>query len=157
MITLNQFPTHIEYTENVRAPNKFVKVNNQNIYNGKIGRFSRNIAVRNLHKYVKSSLVNVNKISKYPVVIHYDFYTVRNHGSISMRKGNIIWKPPSLSYVPNWDIDNLAFLWIKVINDTLQEEGILKNDNVNFVEGGFYRINYVDDIKDRKIIIKFIS
>jgi hypothetical protein len=156
MIVLDKFPTHIEYTDNKTAPNKFIKINNQSIYNGKLNRFSRAIAVKNLHGYIESKIKqSCCPIQKYPITITYIIKTVKNHGSISMRKGKLYWKEANASYVPNWDIDNLAFLWIKAINDTLVKSGIIPEDNVSYVKGGKYKIKYVKDLNNREIIIKF--
>jgi len=154
-LVLDKFPTHVAYTENKKAPDKYTKVNNQSIYNGKINRFSRNTAVRNLHSYVEGKIPSSTKLVNYPLKIKYLIRTVKNHGSISRRNGKIIWKPAKKDYVPTWDIDNLAFLWIKTINDTLTKKGVIIDDNVNYVISGCYEVEFVDDLEDREIIVTF--
>ena len=92
-IILKEFPIHIAKSDNKHAPNKMVKLNNQNIYSGALNRFGRAIVIKNLHEYIISQIPKGFKIDNYPVKIHYLFRTVRNHGSISMRKHKTCWKP----------------------------------------------------------------
>ena len=47
----------------------------------------------------------------------------------------MIWKKHKPDYKPNWDLDNLAVLWIKIINDTLTQKGIIVDDTVEYVQG----------------------
>lgn len=157
VIKLNEFPTHIAKTNNKVAANKFIKINNQSIYNGALNKFGRAIAVENMHDYIslevkKSGYAGTN-IDK-QCDIRYKFYTVLNHGSISMRKGVIHWKPSSSNYIPNWDIENLASIWIKTGNDTLVKEGVIVDDNVSIIRSVTYEFIEVEDLTDRKIEIE---
>ena len=154
-IVLKQFPTHIAYTDNKYAPNKMKKLNNQNIYNGALNRFSRAIAMRNLHHYIIDQIPKGMVIDKYPIKIHYLFKTVKNHGSISMRKTGICWKPPKDDYKANWDIQNLAMIWMKAGDDALTRAGVIIDDNVAFVQGSSYDLKFVEKLEDREIIITF--
>lgn len=155
-IIFKQFPTHIAKTNNARAPNKYVKINNQSIYNSNLNRFSRNIAVGNLHKYVIDIIPKGFKAPT-PSKIHFVFKTPINHGSISRRNGIISWKPAKESYIPNWDIENLATLWVKVINDGLVKSGALPDDSVRYITGISYEFLPVENLKDREIIVNFIE
>ena len=130
-IVIPEFLTHVEKTDNKVAPNKFVKINNQTIYNGAITRFTRN-----------------------PVKIKFIIKTVLNHGSISRRNGKINWKKVGKNYVPNWDIENLSSIWIKCINDVLVKKRILVDDNVKFIKKISYEFEEVDDISEREIIVE---
>jgi len=157
-ITLNEFPTHIAKTNNKIKANKMLKINNQAIYNGFIGRFTRNIVINNLHDYLSIEIGRyvpglIRKKIELPVNITVDIYTVINHGSISMRSGKLCWKPAKASYEPTWDIDNLATIWIKCINDVLVKEGVLPDDNVSCISGMRYNFIEVQDLKDRKLEI----
>ena len=156
-IQLKKFPTHVEYTDNKVAPNKLIKVNNQSIYNGRLNRFARNIAVTNLHEWVISQIPNPIPVRKYPVTINYTFRLVKNHGSIMCRNGKIFWKPVKPSYEPNWDIQNVAHLWMKVTDDALVKAGVLADDDVRYVKGESYHYEWVDNLDKREIIVKFIS
>lgn len=154
-ITLNKFPTHIAKTDNKIAPNKFIKITNQSIYNGTLNRFARAIVVNNMHDFVIENVPKGFKV-KTPCKPKYEFYTVRNHGNIRRTKnGELSWKPPKSNFEATWDDDNLAFLWMKTIRDALTKAGVWKDDNVDYVRGGDYDLFFVNKLEDRKIIIKF--
>lgn len=156
-IVLNQFPTHIAISDNKYAPNKYMKITNQAIYNGAMNRFSRATAVRNLHDYVISCIPDGFGKIKEPVKPIYTFYVVRNHGNIRRSKtGSIIWKKPEKDYKATWDDDNLVFLWIKTLRDALTIAGVWEDDNVDFVRGGDWELIFVDDIKEMKITVNFM-
>lgn len=152
-----EFPTHVAKTNNKVAPNKMLKINNQAIYNGYINRFTRNIVIGNMHRWLEKALGKSSShkldTSLFPVTVTVNIYTVKNHGSISMRSGTVRWKPAKASYKPNWDIDNLATIWIKAICDVLTKEGIIPDDNISYIKGIRYNYFEVEDIKDRKIEI----
>lgn len=152
-IKLPQFPTHVPYTSNKKAPDKYIKVNNQNIYNGAIARFGRNTAVKNLHHFFLAYMPSDVK-AETPVKILYTIKTVVNHGAIQRRKGEIMWKYPSDKYVPNWDIENLAGILIKTGNDSLVKARIIPDDSIEFLTNIEYEYVQVDDIDNREIIIK---
>lgn len=158
IITLNEFPTHIAKTDNKVAPNKMLKINNQAIYNGSLNRFSRNIVIKNLHNYISNNLLLYKGLYKreshnYPLSIKIIIYTVINHGNISMRNGKVNWKPPKKGYKPTWDIENLASIWIKAINDSLTLNGFIPDDNIAYIDNISYEYIEVKNFKDRKIEI----
>jgi hypothetical protein len=154
-IVLKEFPTHIAKTDNKYAANKMLKINNQAIYSGALNRFQRAIVVKNMHEYFIKCIPRGFKIDNYPVKINYLFRTVRNHGSISMRKGKTCWKPVEDDYKANWDIQNLAMIWMKTGDDALQEAGVIVDDNADYVHGGQYEVEFVEKLEDREIIITF--
>jgi Holliday junction resolvase RusA-like endonuclease len=161
-IVIPEFPTHMAKTDNKYAPNKMIKLNNQSIYNGALNRFARAIVMNNMHEYLASHLEPAleefrKSMVVYPVCIHLEVHTVVNHGSISMRKGKTCWKPAKEDYVPEWDIENLATIWIKALNDTLTKTGFLSDDNIKFVDCVGYKFKPVNDINERKLIIKIES
>lgn len=154
-VVIPEFLTHVEKTDNKVAPNKFIKINNQTIYNGAITRFTRNTVITNMHDYIDSEL---SKHILVPFVgaveVSFKIRTVINHGSISRRNGKINWKKASKNYTPNWDIENLSSIWIKCINDVLVKRKILFDDNVKFIKKISYEFEEVDDISKREIVIE---
>jgi|AntDeeMinimDraft_6_1070357.scaffolds.fasta_scaffold04691_2 Holliday junction resolvase RusA-like endonuclease len=159
IIVLNRFPTHLAKTDNKFAPNKMQKLNYQSIYNGSLNRFGRAIVMKNMHNYLakefKPYLSSFKKESlTYPIEMHLELHTVYNHGSISMRKNKICWKPVKATYSPTWDLDNFADIWKKGINDVLEQEGFIKNDSVQYIDGGHQKYHRVEHIDDRKLIIR---
>lgn len=159
-VILDKFPTHIEKTNNKIKEDKFIKINNQAIYNSGLSRFSRNTVMKNLSSYIIRTLKpqfkpSETKTLEFPLNITISICTVINHGSISRRNGNIMWKYPSEDYVPNWDIDNLGVIWGKAILDALVKLKIIPDDNVNYVKSVTYGFIPVEDIEDRQILIEF--
>lgn len=149
-----EFLTHIAKTNNKIADNKYIKINSQSIYNGALARFSRAIVVNNIHEYIESFIGAYKGLNiDYPVAIQYEFHTVLNHGSISMRKGKINYKPVKDNYKPNFDLENLAGIWIKCGNDTLVKNKVIIDDNVSIIREVSYKFIPVDDLNKRKIVI----
>jgi len=147
--------THVPKTDNKKAPNKYIKINNQAIYNGALNTFARAIVVENLHKYFSDSIpdeylgLKLEKVKS----IEYQFLTVRNHGSIQRRSGLKTWKPAKKDYVPNWDLNNLSDLWVKIGNDALVLSGVLADDNVGVIPKTSYSYVEVDHIDELELIV----
>lgn len=157
-IIIPQFITHIPKTKNKSSPNKYIKINNQLIYNSNLNRFARNIVVNNLHEYLFPYIVKVvPKLNNPPYQVSLDIYVPINYGNVSRRikKGvpYISWKEPNKNYNPTWDIDNLGDLWLKVFKDALQISGVLENDNVKFVKiNGPTTFHEIKTLDNRKLI-----
>ena len=155
---LCRFPTHIAYTKSTKNP-KYVKINYQNIYNGMISRFTRATMIGNLHSYISENISEGSPIGE-NLDEEIEIHTIINHDTISRRRNKegvygIYWKPPQEGYIPGWDIENLASIWSKVINDTLIGLKYLKDDNIDYIRSIKYKFIPVEDIDERKIIIKF--
>jgi hypothetical protein len=159
-IELNEFPTHIPYTKNKVAPNKYCKINNQSLYNGKINRQSRAVFMENMHKYILNNLPNI-KLTEFPIWVSLDFYTIINHGSIQRRMKDgipqILYPEVKEGYVPTWDLDNLATIWRKAINDSLTHKGIIPDDNVAYIQKNSDTLHFIEDVRQRKIVITLKS
>lgn len=151
-----QWPTHVAITKNKRAPDRYVKVNSQGIYNGAIARFGRNVAVKNLHKYFLQHIPRGTVIEP-PVKIKYIIKTVVNHGSIMRRNNKIHWKYPDKEYIPNWDIENLAGILIKTGNDSLVKAKVIPDDSIEYLHNIEYEFQPVRDLEDREIIIQIYT
>lgn len=153
-ILIKPLPTHIAKTNNKKAPNKYMKINNQSIYNGTLNYFSRNIVVANLRNVIMKSISKNAKID-YPIRVKILIKTVYNHDNIRRMKkdGRIIWNPPKPNYKPSWDCDNLSVLWIKTIQDAIVKFGLIPDDTVEYIRGGSYDIEFVNSIKDIEMII----
>lgn len=149
IITIPEFLTHVN-----KSANKYLKINNNAIYSGNMHRFTRSKVVKDLHDYFEPYLkpfkgLNIsNKVN-----ITYNIHTVLNHGSISLRKGVLCWKPVKKGYKPTWDLENLASLWVKVGNDSLTLSNVIEDDNVGIVKKISYEFFEVQDINKRKIEI----
>jgi len=148
-IVIPEFWTHCN-----KSANKYQKLNNQGLYSGAIHRFTRSKIVYDLHEYLSLYMIpykglNITKVKQ----ITYKIYTVINHGSISMRSGKLCWKPATKTYIPTWDIENLASLWVKIGNDTLTLNNVIKDDNVSIITKISYEFIEIDELNKRKIEI----
>lgn len=160
-IRIPEFLTHVAKTQNKVAADKYVKINNNTIYSGAINRFTRAKVVENLHNYISDYLddIDLNKMIADEGLSHvhfrFTFKTVKNHGDIrrSAKTGSISWKKPPKNYVPRWDIENLASIWIKTFNDTLIVKGMMKDDSIDFLTGVTYEYQPCEDISEREIIV----
>ena len=145
--------SHIACTDNKNVPNKMMKINGQSIYNGSLNKFKRAIVVDNMHYYfdynIPQEMLNLN--IKSIKSIGYIFHTVINHGTISRRNGVRCWKPAAKNYEPNWDIENLASIWIKTGNDALSKAKVISDDNVSVIKKVMYGFNEVYDIDDLEL------
>lgn len=156
-LSLPLFPTHLAKTNNKTKANTMWKVNGQGIYSRSLNEFARAHVVNAAHDYIveeikKQGLENIKLNGK--MVIVYEITTVYNHSTISLRGGKLSWKPATINYEPNWDVENLASFWTKVGNDALTIGGVIIDDNVRFIQGTSHIFHKCDHIDDRKIEIK---
>jgi hypothetical protein len=148
--------THIPKTQNKNKKDKYIKINNQSIYNGLLNRFTRAIVVENLHAYFANNIEEEFKglsIDSNNIKLLYEFYTVYNHGDVRLLKTGISWNPPKKGYEPRWDLDNLADLWCKIGSDTLVLEKVIKEDTVQFIKEKTCRFIEIKELYDAKIDI----
>ena len=149
-----EFPliTHIAKTNNKIAADKMFKINNQSFYSQSLNRFARAVVVANMQDYVVSHVRDKITIKKSEHIL-YHFKVVKNFSNIRMIKGKLHWKKPEKDYIPNWDVNNLSDVWIKIGNDSLTLAGIIKDDNASVINLTSYKVSYVDDIKDMTLTI----
>lgn len=159
-----QFPTHVPVTHNKKAPDKYQKINGQNLYSGAMNHYQRDTAVNWLHNYLSTAipedkwncviiaLENVN----YPIQSHLFFYAPLNYGTVKRIKGNIVWHPAEPDYIPNWDIDN-QWIWNKLFCDVLQLKHVIPNDNVKYINSFGITFVQTSDLNDRKLMFKLYT
>lgn len=156
-IVLDKFPTHLPITNNKKAANKYVKINNQTIYNGYINRFSRAILINNMHNYIVSKIPKGLEVIRFPILVHLEIHTVINHGDISRFKGIVRNKPAKIGYKPDWDIENLAAIWRKAINDSLVTAKVIPDDTIEYVIGNSEEFIKTNSLETSKIVINLIK
>jgi hypothetical protein len=69
-------------------------------------------------------------------------------------KRKVSWKEAPIDYKPNWDIGNLALIWLKCLDDVLIKKGILPDDTVEHLRRTTYEFTPVTSLKDRKLVYK---
>jgi hypothetical protein len=98
-----------------------------------------------------------------PVETKLTVYAPINYGVMKMIKDKetgrrkTSWKPAADDYKPNWDIGNLALIWIKCLDDVLIKKGILPDDTVEFLRRTQYEFVPVSNLKNRKLVYKIKS
>jgi len=65
--------------------------------------------------------------------IRLEFHAPINYGDVRMYKGEVRWKEPKKDYLAKWDVDNM-WIWGKIFNDTLTEEGFITDDSASYVK-----------------------
>lgn len=144
--------THVAKTNNKKAPNKYFKINFNELYSGNLHHHSRSIVMENLHNYIINYLPNTNLVNIKHLVLR--FRVVKNIGDIRLIKGRYSWKKPKEDYEPSWDTDNYSFIWIKAIKDSLVLNGNLPDDTFSFINKTSFVFEIVDDIADMHISIE---
>jgi hypothetical protein len=110
-----------------------------------------------MHGYIEKH-IPPNLTIQGPVETKLIVYAPINFGSVKMvlsrqtGKRQITWKPPLATYKPNWDIGNLALVWLKSLDDVLIKKGILPDDTIEYIQRTSYEFRPVKDFKDRKLV-----
>lgn len=153
-IVLEEFLTHVSLTKT-----KLFKISTQGIYNSKLHYHSRSKVVDTIKTFIKFSIANTTAINpkNFPLKIHLIFYAPINWGNVRMSKGVLRWTPAKSGYHPVHDLDNLAWVWGKTIQDCLVERGIIPEDTVEFINRIEYQFISVENFNDRKIVVRLIS
>ena len=155
LFRLERFPSHIAITDNKVAVNRYMKINNQSIYNGKLNTFSRAVAIANMHKYINSQIKEVTVIER-PIQLVIRINTVYNHDCIKRNKvGNITWKPYKEDFEPSWDEDNLRVIWEKCIKDCMTKARYWGDDTVKICRGVDSLVQFVDHLDDMCIVVGY--
>jgi len=117
----------------------------------------RNAFVGAMHTYIEKHIPK-NLSIEGPVTTEIVVYAPVNYGNVkslmdrTTNKRKLSWKPPSKDYKPNWDIFNLAAVWLKSLDDAIIKAGILPDDNIEHFQGFGGRFVPVENLEDRKLV-----
>ena len=137
---------------------KFSKIAYNTIH-GSAHHTLRSAIIEDMHKYLLKNIPNDLCIQT-PIETKLVIYVPINYGDVKLLTRKLTgerylsWKKPALDYEARWDIGNLAFLWLKCLDDVLKKKGIIPDDNIMFVRGGAYEFRLVDSIEERKLVYK---
>jgi Holliday junction resolvase RusA-like endonuclease len=148
IIYLKEFPTHIQLSKN-----KFHKISGNSIYSG-IHYILRNKIFIGMHDFILSHIQDGVHFTS-PVKITLEFIVPINYGNVRFLKklNRISWKPAPDDYKATWDIDNLAWPWLKAILDVLVKKMVIEGDTVEYVQQIEYKLTLCDTLEARQIII----
>lgn len=147
------FITHIPVNKN-----NWIKIGYNKLHAG-VHYQQRAALVAAMHSYIENHIPE-NLIIQGPVETHLTVYAPRNFGSVKMiknpqtNKRKITWNPPLKYYKPNWDIGNLALVWLKSLDDVLIKKGILPDDTIEFLRRTTYEFVEVPTLNERKLVYK---
>jgi hypothetical protein len=148
-----EFITHIPQSKNIWIKIGYNKIHASAHYT------TRAALVAAMHGYIEKHIPE-NLTIQGPVETHLTVYAPMNFGAMKMildketGKRRVSWKPASKDYKPNWDIGNLALIWLKCLDDVLIKKGILPDDTVEFLQRTTYEFIPVSDFKNRKLVYK---
>ena len=145
-----EFITHIPVSKK-----NWVKIGYNKIH-ASVHYTTRAALVAAMHGYIEKHIPNNLSIDT-PVETKLTVYAPINYGVMKMIKDKetgkrkTSWKPAADDYKPNWDIGNLALIWLKCLDDVLIKKGILPDDTIEFLQRTTYEFVPVANFKDRKL------
>jgi hypothetical protein len=146
-----EFITHIPQSRKVWIKIGYNKIHASAHYT------TRAALVSAMHGYIEKH-IDDNLTIQGPVETHLKIYAPINFGAVKMLmdketgRRKTSWNPPSPTYRPNWDIGNLALVWLKSLDDVIQKKGILPDDTVEYIQKTTYEFIPVKDLRDRKLV-----
>lgn len=147
------FITHVPQSKNV-----WVKIGYNKLYSS--AHYTVRAAfVAAMHRYIESHIPDNLEIES-PIETELIIYAPMNFGNVKRLKNKetnqsyISWSPARKDYVPNWDIGNLALVWLKCLDDMLIKKGIIKEDTIEFLRKTSYEFRPVAQLDQRKLVYK---
>lgn len=141
--------THFAISDNKVKENRYKKANGQLLYSGAINRFTRNIFMNNMHKYIYDFIDNLT-IEEFPIVTEFIFYLPKNYQNIRMIGGEVRF-PSNFNVEPTFDVDNISGIWKKAIHDALQHKECILNDSAKYIRRNEEEIVFIDNYHDMRI------
>jgi hypothetical protein len=169
--TINEFISHVlkrkKAIKSKSTKSPYFKIGGQAFYSQSLHFHEREFVIRELHNYLDNYVPKNLKI-KTPIEIKFTYYAPRNFGDVSIRKDKInndykiCWNPYKDDYVARWDLDNLHWIWSKVIKDHLRgkiengikvSNGLIPEDTVDHITSETSEFIEEPDLKNRRIVI----
>jgi len=148
----NNFPTHVKLSSRVS-----IKINTQNIFNGKLHTFSRAKAVEYMKNCISQHISNIS-INEFPAAMFMEIHVPYNYGDVRLSKGEIKWrKIDNIDlYEPKNDLDNMSQIWSKCFQDCLVSKNVIPNDTIKYISMLGYKYVPCNTLDDRKIVVSII-
>ena len=150
-VVIPEFPSHLPVTNNKKAPNKYIKINGQSIYNGSVDKFKRAVLMNNMHSFMMPYVTFLD-IPSFPIRVDLELHVPINWNTVRRTKGEITWKPPKSNYVINWDVDNF-WIYTKSFLDSMVLSGVIPDDNASIInDSGRIQFFPVETFDERKLV-----
>lgn len=152
-LTFPKFITHVP-----KSKNKWTKIG-YNAIHASAHYTVRAAFVAAMHKYIENNIPENLDITG-PVETSLIIYAPINYGNVRRLKNKktgkfyLSWKPPFAGYSPNWDLFNLAAVWLKSLDDVLIKKGIIPEDTVEYLKKTSYEYIETDTLEERKLVYK---
>jgi hypothetical protein len=159
-----KFVTHVPYTDNKFARNKYIKIGGNSISNGSLQRFSRAVVKDNVttellpgvQLLAASCRESGIDITKHKWGLTMVFAAHLGYGSTALRftKKGFVNGGGDDATKPNWDLDN-QWIWTKFFLDACQKGGALDKDTVDRIVRESKEYKQVPTFEDRYLVFKF--
>lgn len=144
--------------------NRNVKLNYQNIYNGKWSNRQRGNIILKCHQYLDIEFMtfgidNVNRVVKKvkelekPLTLEVIMYSIETHGGIKMRNDKMIIPEKYCKF----DVKNAVDIWAKVIPDFLNRKKFFIDDDIKNINTITTKFITIDNFDNRYISVNLIS
>lgn len=149
-----EFPEFITHVR--QSKKKWIKIGYNKIYASPHWTV-RDAYVAALHGYLEKHIPK-NVVMETPVETHLIIYAPVNYGDVrrltnrKTKKAYLSWKPPKEDYAPEWDLGNLAFMWLKALDDVLQKHDVIPDDNIQYLRKTTYEFVPVATLDERKLV-----
>lgn len=121
----------------------------------------RKKVMKDLHDYLEDAIPSKTfkqSFAAKPFKMHIEAHAPINWPQVKWyRDKGLKWTPPKKGYVPNWDIDNLMVIWIKLLNDHMVDHGLMPDDNVAYLRGCSYEYIECATLDDRKLVYQLFQ
>lgn len=148
-----EFITHIPQSQKV-----WIKIGYNKIH-ASVHYTTRAALIAAMHGYIEKNIPD-NLTIQGPVETKLTVFAPLNFGTMKMvldkktKRRRVSWNPAPLGYKPNWDIGNLALIWLKCLDDVMVKKGILPDDTVEHLQRTAYEYIPISEFKDRKLVYK---
>lgn len=148
-----EFITHIPINRK-----DFVKIGYNKIYTG-VHFSQRSSLVAAMHGFIEKFIPEDIKMQG-PVETSLIIYAPINYGVMKLitdketGRKKINWKPAAEGYKPNWDLGNLALMWLKCLDDVVIKKGIIPDDTIEHIQKTSYEFIPVNNLSERKLVYK---
>jgi len=146
-----EFITHIP-----KNKKEWIKIGYNKIH-ASVHYTTRAALVAAMHGYIEKHIPE-NLTIEGPVETKLTVFAPINFGIMKMvvdkktGKRKVSWNLAPPNYKPNWDIGNLALIWLKCLDDVLIKKGILPDDTVEHLQRTTYEFIPITNFKDRKLV-----
>ena len=153
ILEIPEFPTHVLIgTRKSDGKETWKKISGNSIYAG-MHHSIRNKMFDQMHDFLLKHIPDGYNLVT-PIEVGVTFYVPINYGDVRFisKTKEVSWRIPPEDYVARWDIDNLAWPWIKALLDTLTKKFIIPDDTVEQIHSVHYKFIPCETLAERKTL-----